>query len=336
MNAIDPATGDILWVRNDMSNVGGTPDYGMVSNNHVYFYNSSSERIRILDAFNGNTVWSIHSTGVRDLALNEEYLFGLRAADLDIYTPVNLTYLSYVAEGTDPINPNIAITTMFVLGNGEPGTATGTLKLFKSDGTDMEVNLADLEGNAACPTCDPLVPVSEIPLTIDGEQSLAIATTGESATLVTGWAEVETDSPLSATSIFRTTDTGEILFEAGVGATAVTTRAVIFVTANAFESTGGIYNSGIIMVNPMDEDADIDVSYTSADGLVTLSTTISLAAGTNTAKFVNTADGLFPSLDGVDLVGTLLLESDIPFAAGGLRTQGGFQMSSYPMAVPQK
>ncbi len=90
------------------------------------------------------------------------------------------------------------------------------------------------------------------------------------------------------------------------------------------------------MVNPMDEDADIDVSYTSADGLVTLSTTISLAAGTNTAKFVNTADGLFPSLDGVDLVGTLLLESDIPFAAGGLRTQGGFQMSSYPMAVPQK
>ena len=334
--ALDPATGNTLWAVTDNSDAGGTPDYGQVSNNHVYFYNSGSERIRILDAFNGNAVWSIHSMGVTDLALNGEYLFGLRAANLDIYSPVNLTYLSHVAEGTDPFNPNLAITTLFVLGNGEQGTATGTFRLFKSDGTAMEVNLADLEGNAACDTCDPLVPVSEIQIEVDGEQSIAFATTGESTSLVVGWAEVESDSPLSATSIFRTTDAGTILFEAGVGSTAVTTKAVIFVTSNDFESVGGVYNTGIIMVNPMDEDADIEVTYSSADGLGTLSTTVTLAAGTHTARFVNTADGLFPALGGVNLTGTLGLASDIPFAAGALRTQGGFQMSSYPMAVPQK
>jgi len=86
----------------------------------------------------------------------------------------------------------------------------------------------------------------------------------------------------------------------------------------------------------MDEDADIDVTYTSADGTVTLATTVTLEAGTHAAKFVNTVDGLFPALAGGNLIGTLVLESDIPFVAGGLRTQDGFQMSSYPMAVPQQ
>lgn len=334
--ALDPLNGSTVWAVSDSSDAGGAPDYGQVTNNHVYFYNSGSERIRILDAFNGNTVWSIHSAGVRDLALNGEYLFGLRANALDVYNPVNLTYLSHVAEGTDPINPNIAITTMFVINNGDMGTATGTFRLFKSDGTGMEVNLADLEGNAACPTCDPLVPTSEIPIAIDGEQAVAFATTGESANLVVGWAEVESDAPLSATSIFRTTDTGTILFEAGVGSSDVTTKAVIFVTSNDFESVGGVYNSGIIMVNPMDEDSEIEVTFKSEDGGVSVSTTISLAAGTHTARFVNTSDGLFPALAGSNLTGTLVLESDIPFAAAALRTQGGFQMSSYPMAVPQQ
>ena len=113
----------------------------------------------------------------------------------------------------------------------------------------------------------------------------------------------------------------------------MTARAVIFVTSNNFESVGGVYNSGIIMVNPMDEDADINVTYTSSDGADTLSTVVTLPAGTHTAKFVNE---LFPSLAGFNLTGTLVLDSDIPFAAAALRTQGGFQMSSYPMAVPQK
>ncbi len=334
--ALDANTGDTIWTVTDSSSMGGTPDYGQVTNNHVYFYNSGSERIRILDAFNGNTTWSIHSADVRDLALDGEYLYGLRADELDMYSPVNLTYLSHVAEGTDPVNPNIAITTMFVLNNGDVDTATGTFRLFKSDGTDMTVNLADLEGNAACDTCNPLVPVSEIPVEIDGENTLAFATTGESTNLVVGWAELESDTPISATSIFRTTDTGTILFEAGVGSSDVSSKAVIFITSNDFESVGGLYNSGIIMVNPMDEDAEIDITYNSADGLDTLSTTVTLPAGTHTAKFVNTPDGLFPSLAGVNLTGTLVLDSDIPFVAAALRTQGGFQMSSYPMAVPQK
>lgn len=339
--ALDQNDGTVVWVTNAAFGSGGmpTPDYGQVSNNHVYFYNSGSERIRILDAFNGNTVWSIYSPGVRDLALNGEYLFGLRAAELDVYKPVNLVYLSHVVEGTDPINPNIAISTMFVINNGEhqfAPPATGTFRLFKSDGTDMEVRLADLEGNAACPTCDPLVPVSEIPIEIDGETSIAFATTGDSPNLVVGFAELESDAPLSATSIFRTTDTGTILFEAGVGSASVTTKAVIFVTGNDFESAGGVYNSGIIMANPMDEDADIEITFKSSDGGASLNTTVTLAAGTHTARFVNTADGLFPALEGMNITGTLVLSSDMPFAAAALRTQNGFQMSSYPMAVPQQ
>lgn len=339
--AINQLDGTTVWVANDAVNAGGihTPDYGQVANNHVYFYNPGSERIRILDAFNGNTVWSIHSPDVRDLALNGTYLFGLRADQLDIYEPVNLVYLSHVVEGTDPINPDIAISTMFVLNNGEhpfQPEATGTLRFFKSNGTAMEVKIADLEGNAACPTCDPQVPVSEVPIEIDSETSIALATSGDSPNLVAGFAELESDTPLSATSIFRTTDTGTILFEAGVGSTEVTTKAVIFVTSNDFESVGSNYNTGVVMVNPMDEDAEIEVTYTSSDGMVTLSTVVPLAAGTHTAKFVNTVDGLFPSLAGINLTGTLVITSDIPFAAAALRTQQGFQMSSYPMAVPQQ
>jgi|GEM_PF-2484021 len=341
VTALNQVDGSVAWVSNHSLGSGGipTPDYGQVSNNHVYFYNPGSERIRILDAFNGNTVWSISSSGVRDLAINGDYLFGLRAADLDIYKPINLVYLSHVVEGTDPINPNIAISTMFVLNNGEhqfQPSATGTFRLFKSDGTAMEVRLTDLEGNAACPTCDPLVPTSEIPIEIDSETSVAFATTGDSAGLVAGFAEVESDIPLSATSIFRTTDTGTILFEAGVGSTEVTTKAVIFVTSNDFESAGGAYNSGIIMVNPMDEEADIDITFKSEDGGTTLTTTVTLPAGTHTARFVNTSDGLFPALEGLNITGTLVLEADIPFAAAALRTQNGFQMSSYPMAAPQQ
>ena len=195
--ALDATTGITIWTVTDSSDSGGIPDYGQVANNYVYFYNSGSERIRILNAFNGNTVWSFHSADVRNLTLNGEYLFGLRADELDVYIPVNLTYLAHVVEGTDTINTNIAVTTMFVLNNGDMGPATGTFRLFKSDGTAMEVNLADLEGNGACDTCDPLVPVSEIPIEIDGGQSIAFATTGESANLVVGWAEVESNSPLS-------------------------------------------------------------------------------------------------------------------------------------------
>lgn len=339
--ALNQLDGSVAWVSNHSPGSGGipTPEYGQVSNNYIYFYNPGSERIRILDAFNGNTVWSISSSGVRDLAMNGEYLFSLRAGNLDIYKPVNLIYLSHVVEGTDPINPNIAISTMFVLNNGEhqfQPPATGTLRLFKSDGTAMEVKLADLEGNAACPTCDPLVPTSEIPIEIDSETSIAFATTGDSAGLVAGFAEVESDIPLSATSIFRTTESGTIVFEAGVGSTELTTKAVIFVTSNNFESVGGAYNSGIIMVNPMEEDSDIEVTFKSADGGTTLSTTVTLPAGTHTARFVNTTDGLFPALAGMNITGSLVLEADIPFAAAALRTQDGFQMSSYPMAVPQQ
>ncbi len=339
--ALNQLDGTIAWVSNHDLGAGGfpTPDYGQVSNNHVYFYNTGSERIRILDAFNGNTVWSIHSPGVRDLAINGEYLFGLRAAELDVYKPVNLIYLSHVVEGTDPINPNIAISTMFVINNGEhqfQPSATGTFRLFKSNGTAMEVRLTDLEGNAACPTCDPLVPVSEIPIEIDGEASIAFATTGDSSGLVVGFAEVETDIPVSATSIFRTTDNGAILFEAGVGSTEVTSKAVIFVTSNNYESVGGIYNSGIIMANPMDEDTDIEVTFKSEDGSTTLNTTITLPAGTHTARFVSTSDGLFPALEGINITGSLVMKSNIPFAAAALRTQNGFQMSSYPMATPQQ
>ena len=61
VKALDPNTGDVLWEAPDTSN---GLEYGLVANNVIYFYNTTTERIRAADAFTGVLLWSMNKPGV--------------------------------------------------------------------------------------------------------------------------------------------------------------------------------------------------------------------------------------------------------------------------------
>ena len=136
---------------------------------------------------------------------------------------------------------------------------------------------------------------------------------------------------MSWTAVFQYAEQGVVLFEAGVGDSPAAGAASLFVTRIG-PSEFSLISTGIAFVNPSDETASVQIQFRRrVPSLATFEAELILAPGEHVAEFV---EEIFPDDAGVGTEGYLIIRSDVPIAITALRTQNGFQMSSYPVGIP--
>lgn len=318
VRAFDPETGVVLWTIADAPpnvTVGpppsaGAPNHVVVANNVVYFFNDSSHRIRAIDAFTGVLLWSIRQPGVRGLGVAEGFLLALLENGLQVYAPVRRVFFAQVADGE-------GATTLLALNNLEDQETSVRVDFFDDSGNPL---LMGIVGEA--------METSTVELSIAAQETARLETDGTRPTLTGGWAVATSSGRIAGASIFQTGDGVEILFEAGVGDAAATGVATVFV-AREENATDGEFNTGVAIANPSDEEATVTIEFRRElpSQLVT-STTIALPPNGHIAQFLHE---LFAASAVLGSQGTLVITSDLPVAITALRTQNGFQMSSYPV-----
>ncbi|HUG44875.1 MAG TPA: hypothetical protein VMN76_11630, partial [Acidobacteriota bacterium] len=284
----------------------------VVANNVIYFYNSASHRIRAIDAFTGVLLWSIRQPGVRALGVAEGFLLALLEDGLQVYAPVDRIFFAQIADGE-------GATTLLALNNLENEEATVRVDFFDDDGNALPMGIV---GEA--------METTTVELSIAAQETARLETDGSRPTVTGGWAVVTSSGRIAGASIFQTGDGEEIFFEAGVGDAAATGAATVFVTREA-NATGGEFNTGVAIANPSDENAVVTIEFrrTLPSQLVS-STTMTLPPNGHVALFLHE---LFAVSAVLGSQGTLVITSDLPVAVAALRTQNGFQMSSYPVGL---
>ena len=301
VKALDPNTGDVLWEAPDTSN---GLEYGLVANNVIYFYNTTTERIRAADAFTGVLLWSMNKPGVRALTAANLSLIVLYADTVEIYQLSEEVFLAQIADGGGQ-------TTLVIVDNNSPDAAIGKVQFFDILGVPLPL---DIQGVGT---------TSEVPFVIPSNASTRIQTLG-GPTAQRGWARVESNKPISGVSIYQFSQDGVILFEAGVEDAPPTGEGRFFVSR-----TGG-FSTAVAITNPLDETATITLTLLNNTlGTEVASQLVLLASGAQLANFMRELFGDTVVTDGFE--GTLLIRSTIPVVITALRTQDGLQMSSYPV-----
>ena len=280
----------------------------------IYYYNSGAGtgRIRAVDAFTGTLLWSIEKAGVRGLVAADDSLLVLLQDQVEVYRATFEIYFAHLADGGGQ-------TTLLTLNNLSAQTANGTAQFTGSDGNPLVVSV---DGIAA--------PVSQVVFNIPPAGSISIQTLGDSAVGLPGWARVESDQPITGSSIFQFSNAnGTILFEAGVGDAVAIGRANLFVSLLSGAQPATFFSTGVAVANPSGETATITLRLFQ-NGNEIASQTLTLDPNEQLPRFI---DQLFPQqLGGVaQFEGTLVIESNIPVVITALRTQGGLQMSSFPV-----
>ncbi|GAB4108367.1 MAG: hypothetical protein Kow001_05210 [Acidobacteriota bacterium] len=311
--AFDPDTGDLLWEYIDPSDAPGIAMYGVAADNLVYFYNPGSERIRILDAFTGGLRWSRREPGVRGLAVDRAGLYALFADEVRIFEASHTIYLAHLADGQ-------GASTLFTIVNLGLQTAEGELEFFASDGTPL--NLV-VEGGGES--------LAVVPFTIPPAGSVKVQTAGVSEQLTSGWARATASQPIRGTSVFQFSDGAQILFEAGVADSPASNLAGLF-ASRASLSPASPFSTGVAIANPSDEATEVRLVFrrqVPTEGVFL--TTLTLGPGEHLAQFLEEMFGTEAELGSE---GTLIVSADVPVVVTALRTQSGYQMSSYPVGVP--
>lgn len=313
VQAHDPDNGTLIWEFSDPSAAQAAdalPKHAVIANNVIYFYNSSG-RIRALDAFSGNPLWSIEKEDVRGLSAADDALFVLLADKVEVYQRAHQIYFAQIADGEGQ-------STLFTLSSLSDQQATGTIHFIDDNGNPVELQV---EGQAA--------PSSSVDFTVSPNSSTSIQTTGESAAIKVGWARVESDQPLRGSSIFQFELNNIIQFEAGVGDSPATGFANVFVTRVA-SAAGTEFDTGIAIANPFGTVANVTLRLRSnATGEVLETANVTVDSNGHIARFLN--QFFLAELVPLGIEASLEIESDIPVVSAALRTQGGFQMSSYPV-----
>ncbi len=311
--ALQPENGDLIWEKTDPSEDSGAPLYATVANNSVFFYNSGSERLRAFEAFTGTLTWSHHVTDVRALSVAGGNLYALLGGSLEIYQPVHQVYLPQIADGA-------GATTLITLANLSSVVNSGSLEFLDESGQPLALEVVGLTD-----------PVSSVNFSLQPNGTVKVQTAGNSLDLSSGWARVTGIRPLTATSVFQYSDDQVILFEAGVGDSPATGAANLFVTRIGPSAASQI-STGLALVNPSDETATVAIQFRRRlPSSATFDTERTLEPGQHIAEFV---EELFPGDTDSEAEGYLILRSDIPIALTALRTQNGYQMSSYPVGIP--
>jgi outer membrane protein assembly factor BamB len=312
--AYNPDTGEALWEVIDSSGIAGTPEFAVIANNRIYFYNTATGRIRVLDAFSGTLLWSIALSGVKGLSISNNWLLVLLDTEIQVYGSSNSLYFAQLADG-------LGLSSVIVLNNLSASAGSVDVEFYDSNGDPMELEIAG--------QTDPTSMLLNVQIPANG--SISIQTLGSSLDLQTGWAKAVANVPITGTCIFQTADQGDILFEAGVADSAPTGTASLFVSR--FETpTFHILSTGIAIANPFDETATVNVEFRrTLPTVTTVSSTITLGPGEHKAEFV---EETFEAEAVLGSEGTFVITSDIPVVLSTIRTQDGFQMSSYPAAQP--
>lgn len=312
--AYDPETGTEVWEAGDPGG-GAPPQFATLADNKLYFYNPGNRRIRVLDALTGNLLWSISRNGVLGLAAVEGRLYVLQNDRVEVFAPSNQLFMAHFADGQ-------GASTLISLANPWPDPVNGIVEFIGNDGAPAFVQIQGFQ-----------FPVSSIDFSISGNSSAQIQTTGGSPGIQTGWIRSSSNLPIRGVSVFQFSQQGLLLFEAGVEDSAATGAGTLFVS-RASTSPASSISTAIALANPSDEAATITLEYKRRQPISgTATATVLLEPGAHVAKFI---DEFLGDENAVGTEGTLIIRSDIPVTATALRTQGGYQMSSYPVAVPRR
>jgi hypothetical protein len=164
----------------------------------------------------------------------------------------------------------------------------------------------------------------EIEFTIPAKTSWTYTTPGDSVPVFVGWAEVSSDSQISGTILFSLLDgSGEPIAEAGVASSDLGTD--LGAPAGFLEEFG--IDTGFALANPSQtETATVELTIKDSSQ-VEKKISFQLGPREHVARFIS-QDFVLPD----DFEGTALIESDCPIVVTLLRTKGGVQSASLPVA----
>ena len=205
--------------------------------------------------------------------------------------------------------------TTFLLFNDTNQFATGTIELYDDNGDPLELTLGDVTGTS-------------FPFTLSSGEIKRFSTTG-AGEVITGWAHVHSDQPISGTASFGIRDdSGTVFTDVGVAASALGSEFTVFA-----DSIGNS-NSGLGIANPNESGTlELELKLRDGAGGTVMMTELSLPPLGHIGRFLNE---LFPEVDGInEYEGSVHIRStnQQEFAGITLRVTGN-QLTSLPMVAP--
>jgi hypothetical protein len=217
-------------------------------------------------------------------------------------------YFPQIADGAD--GGGFWKTTIYLTNAAAPGAslATGTVTFLRTaGGVSAPLNVAFVDGNGV-----PAGSGNTLSFQIAGGQIRKFVSTA-AAPLLTGFATVSSDVPVTGTAIFsRFAANGSLVSEAGVPAATASARQAILV-----DTLGG-FNTGVAYANPSSSPATISLQLLNLEGVAVGGAIApqTLPANGHNAVFVNQ---FFSGGSAPAFAGTMQITSDTPLAAVALR-----------------
>ncbi|HXK59824.1 MAG TPA: PQQ-binding-like beta-propeller repeat protein [Acidobacteriota bacterium] len=300
ISAYDPDTGDELWVVTDE---GTGLDYAFLADNTIYYYQGGSQ-VRARDAATGALLWSIEKPGVRGLGAAKGELYVLREDAIDVYVTTNEIFMPQMANAGGQ-------KTIIMLANPGSTPVKATVYFYGEDGSSISVPLQSYGVQ------------DQVEVTVPAGATLSLQTDPAVGNAMTGWVRVISEAPLRGTVNFQFAEGEEVTREAGVADSVPTGSANIYVNVE------GDFNAGVAMANPTEQDSNVTLRLLDSSGAEIASKSLELPSGAHSASFVVE---MFPDEVGDSFEGTLAIEADVPIVITAIRTKGGLQISSYPVA----
>jgi hypothetical protein len=228
-------------------------------------------------------------------------------------------YFPQIADGRDPSAATHWHTTVF-LSNQSAATASGTVTLYQSSGSAMNISFVD-ENNA------PAAVGNQISFQIPPGQTRKYTSVASGALLV-GYAVVTANVAIAGNAMFAhwTNPPNErLVSEAGVPGASLMTRQAVFA------DTQFGFNTGVAVANPGSSAAAITFQLVNSDGQVLASTTQTLGAGQHVARFATELFGSVPAM-----AGRLQVISATGVATMALRFDSTYEnfTTMFPFSIP--
>ncbi len=230
-------------------------------------------------------------------------------------------YFPQIADGIQSGDNTHWHTTIFLSNQSASAVATGTVRLFLSNGSPMNIFFVDEDGATAAVA-------NQISFEIPPGQSRKYTSTAASGALVVGHAIVTSNAPIAGNAMFAhwTNPPGEkLMSEAGVPAASLLTKQAVFA------DTQFGYNTGVAIANPGASAASLTFELVDADGHLVASTSQMLGPGQHVARFVTELFGNVPAM-----AGRLQITSTAGVASMALRFDSSLEnfTTLFPFTVP--
>ncbi|GAB4238174.1 MAG: hypothetical protein Kow00109_12440 [Acidobacteriota bacterium] len=310
--ALDVRTGDILWQAGDPTEALGAPLLPRIADHQIFYFHEGAQAVRVLDATTGNLLWSIPAPDLRDLAVANGRLYLLLSDRLEVYSRIFRVFVPQLADGE-------GARTLITVVNQAATTGLARVEFFDSDGQPL-----------ALETSGAAEPVTSLDIPLAAQGSRSVQTLGLAPGLRTGWVRVTADVPIRAAVAFQVVDATGIRHEAGIDDARPAGALQVFASRRSLVPEAPV-NTGVAIVNVGAETAQVTLTLVRRLPTPAVTETVFLLApGAHTAQFL---DELFGAAAPEGCEGTLLISADQPVAAAALRTQNGYQLSSYPVAI---